>query len=79
MDQACEVKTGRRFLTAPQLLERYGNRSQVWLWRILHSDPNFPRPVRIGRLRFFDEQELTDYEQSRRRDAEAETAEAGAT
>ena len=32
----------KRYLTGPQVCERYGGRSLVWLWRKLKADPNFP-------------------------------------
>jgi predicted DNA-binding transcriptional regulator AlpA len=41
------------YIDAPQLLARFGGRSHMWLVRLLERDPAFPRPVKIGRLRFF--------------------------
>ena len=51
-----------RYATAAQLRERYGNRSSMWLDRIMKSDPNFPRPIKIGRFRFWDLAEIEAYE-----------------
>jgi len=36
------------WLTAAQVLMRYGNRSHMWLERILVNDPTFPRPAKFG-------------------------------
>jgi hypothetical protein len=53
-----------RFISAPQLLNRYGGRSHMWLVRKLADDPNFPRPRYFGRLRFFEISELETYERA---------------
>jgi hypothetical protein len=53
---------GARYISAPQLLDRYGGRSHMWLVRKLADDPKFPKPVYHGRLRFFDVAELEAYE-----------------
>jgi predicted DNA-binding transcriptional regulator AlpA len=45
---------GARYISAPQLLSRYGGRSHMWLVRRLERDPSFPRPIKFGRLRFFE-------------------------
>ena len=50
------------FLTAPQVCQRYANRSHMWLERMLQKDSTFPRPVKFGRLRFFKIDELIDWE-----------------
>jgi predicted DNA-binding transcriptional regulator AlpA len=60
------VPAGALFASAPQVCKiRYGGRSTMWLNRILKSDPEFPRPVYFGRLRFFKISELEEYERSR--------------
>lgn len=41
------------YVDVPQLLTRYGGRSHMWLERLLKRDKTFPRPFKIGRLRFF--------------------------
>lgn len=61
----------RRHLTAAQVLERYGDASEMWLWRRLHLDPLFPRPIVISRRRFFSEAELDAYDDAHRQPAEA--------
>lgn len=55
----------KRYLTAPQTCKRY-SRGQVWPWRILKSDPDFPRPIVIAKRRYFVEAELDAYDESRR-------------
>ncbi|UXT56945.1 helix-turn-helix domain-containing protein [Agrobacterium fabrum] len=57
------------YLTAKEVCQRYGRISDMTLHRWLRDDRlNFPRPVRIGGLRFFDLAELAAYdEQSKER------------
>jgi len=52
------------YIDAPQLLARFGGRSHMWLVRLLERDKSFPRPVKIGRLRFFKIAELTAWERT---------------
>jgi predicted DNA-binding transcriptional regulator AlpA len=52
----------KTWLTAAQVRARYGGVSHMWLVRRLADDPNFPRAVKLGRLRFFDEAELEAWE-----------------
>ncbi len=52
------------YISAPQVCDRYGGRSHMWLERKLQTDPNFPRPKYFGRLRFFTISELEDYERN---------------
>jgi predicted DNA-binding transcriptional regulator AlpA len=54
----------KRYATAAQLRERYGGRSEMWLYRIMESDPYFPRPIYIGRFRFWDLAQIEAYERS---------------
>jgi predicted DNA-binding transcriptional regulator AlpA len=53
--------TGPVYLTAPEVLNRYGV-SHMWLVRRLETDPKFPKPIKMGRLRFFKIGELEEYE-----------------
>jgi hypothetical protein len=55
-------KRRRHYLTSGQVRERYGNRSDMWLWRKLKYDPKFPRPMVTGRLRLWDEDKLDQYD-----------------
>jgi predicted DNA-binding transcriptional regulator AlpA len=52
------------FIDASQLLARFGGRSHMWLVRLLVRDPTFPRPVKIGKLRFFRIDDLTAWERT---------------
>jgi predicted DNA-binding transcriptional regulator AlpA len=52
----------KRYLTAAQLRERYGDRSTMWIERIMKRDPRFPRPIYIGRYRFWNLNEIEAYE-----------------
>ena len=52
-------------ITATQVLLRYGGRSHMFLERILKNDPTFPRPFKVGRLRFFTLSEIEAYERSK--------------
>jgi hypothetical protein len=50
------------WISAKQLLARYGGRSQMWLHRKLTGDADFPKPTYFGRLMFFKIAELQSYE-----------------
>ena len=50
------------YLTATQVRDRYGQRSEMWLWTVLRDDPLFPRPIFVGRFRFWSIASLTEYE-----------------
>lgn len=52
----------KKYLPARAVMDRYGGRSQMWLHRKLKNDPDFPKPLYIGRLRFWDEALLEAYE-----------------
>jgi predicted DNA-binding transcriptional regulator AlpA len=54
----------KRYLTGPQVRERYGRRSHMWIWRKLKFDPKFPRPVVHGGRLYFDEAELDGYDEN---------------
>jgi predicted DNA-binding transcriptional regulator AlpA len=60
----------KRYLTGPQVLDRYGGRSAMWLWRRMHFDPLFPRPTVIGNRNYFDESELDAYDAAARKEAQ---------
>jgi hypothetical protein len=55
---------GAKYISAPQVCDRYGGRSHMWLVRKLETDPRFPRPTYFGRLRFFKIAELEAYERA---------------
>jgi predicted DNA-binding transcriptional regulator AlpA len=55
----------QQFLNAAEVLERYGFRSQMWLRRMLQTDDDFPRPLKLGpkgRFRLWSIKELIKYE-----------------
>lgn len=59
---------GKRYLTSRHVRERYGDRSHMWLWRILKADPRFPRPLKIRNNRYFDEEALDAYDRAQSND-----------
>lgn len=59
------------FITGPQVCRRYGGRSDMWLKRIMESDPEFPRPMIINRLRYFRVADLVAWERKRAADRAA--------
>jgi hypothetical protein len=65
----------KRKLTAPQVRTRYGNISNMTLWRWLH-DPKlaFPQPMAIHNRRYWDEEELDSFDEERKRAAKREVA-----
>jgi hypothetical protein len=54
--------TGAIWISAQQVLARYGGRSEMWLVRKLKMDDDFPKPAYSGRLRFFRLDELDQYD-----------------
>jgi hypothetical protein len=58
-----QVKRGKRFLRAAAVRKRYGDITDMTLWRWLNSPTsNFPQPKYIKRRRFWDEAVLDDYD-----------------
>jgi hypothetical protein len=59
------LDAGTVYLNAPQVRSRYGNISDMTLWRWLHDEKlNFPDPHRINRRRFWKIAELTAWERT---------------
>jgi predicted DNA-binding transcriptional regulator AlpA len=52
------------FLTAMQVRQRYGNASDMWLWRRLRDDSEFPRPIEIRKRRYWKLSELIMWERA---------------
>jgi predicted DNA-binding transcriptional regulator AlpA len=50
-------------IPAGQVRERFGGVSVMWIHRRLHDDSGFPRPLYIGRLRFWRLSELVAWEE----------------
>ncbi len=46
-----------------QVKKRFGGVSDMWLHRCLHDGSGFPRPVYIGRIRFWRLSELVAWEE----------------
>ena len=59
-------EAGEIYLTAPQVRQRFGGKSDMWLWRILRDEPRFPRPVVIRNQRYFPLSELVAFEHESR-------------
>lgn len=51
--KAKPVPIGAVWITSNQVCERYGGRSQMWLWRRIKTDAAFPKPTYMGRMQFF--------------------------
>ena len=54
-----------RLLTAAQVKRRYGNASDMWLWRRLHDLSGFPQPLLICGRRFWKLSALIAWERAR--------------
>lgn len=52
-------------LPASNVKARYGGVSDMWIWRRLRDNSNFPSPVDIGGRRFWRLSELVAWERSR--------------
>jgi predicted DNA-binding transcriptional regulator AlpA len=58
-----EMTSSKRWLTSRQLKERFGECSDMWIWRRLRDDPKFPKPkMRIRKVRLWDEADVELYE-----------------
>lgn len=66
-----EPDNSAEWIDAPQLRRRYGGRSDMWLKRIMETDPEFPRPMVLNRLRYFRIAELVAWERKRAADRAA--------
>ena len=58
-----------KYLTAPQVLERYSITAMTLHRWLKNADLNFPRPRYIQRRRYFLESELVEWERQRARAA----------
>jgi hypothetical protein len=59
------------YVSSKQLRTRYGGRSHMWIERLLKADPDFPKPIYIGRLRFWKLPELETWERTKATGREA--------
>jgi hypothetical protein len=53
------------FLTSNMLRERYGHMGKVTLVRRLENDPAFPRPIRLGRMKYWKLSDLESFERTK--------------
>jgi hypothetical protein len=60
--RAASIAANQQWLGARQVKDRYGGRSDMWLWRMTHLDDKFPKPRKFGRLNFWSLDELERYE-----------------
>ncbi len=59
-------------LTAPQVRQRYGGRSDMWIWRLLHDERSgFPKPLVINGRRYWRLGDLEDFERAQASKQEA--------
>ncbi len=52
------------WISARQVCQRYGGRSNMWLVRKIQNDPKFPKPAYFGRLQFFRVETLETYDRT---------------
>ena len=62
--KAVPIPVDAIWITAKQVCQRYGGRSQMWLWRKLQGDLTFPKPTYFGRLQFFKQASLDEYDRA---------------
>jgi predicted DNA-binding transcriptional regulator AlpA len=48
--------------TSLQVRARYGGTSDMWIYRKIKHDPDFPKPSYLGRLMMFSVSELDQYD-----------------
>lgn len=58
------------YLTALQVRQRYGGRSDMWLFRLLKNDQKFPKPMKISKQRYWQLTDLQKWEEAHRSQAE---------
>ena len=48
------LQSGETYITGKQLRDRFGGRSDMWLWRLVNdSQADFPKPIVIRRNRYW--------------------------
>ena len=52
------------FLTSAQVRARYGGVSHMWIERRLADESAFPKPIKMGRLRFWKLADLETWERT---------------
>ena len=60
----------KRFLSAKSVRERYDNKSEMWLWRVInHPDYahlDFPKPIYINGIRHWDGADLDAWDEAQK-------------
>jgi predicted DNA-binding transcriptional regulator AlpA len=60
-----EPQAESKYISAAQVCERYGNRSHMWLERMIRDNPGFPKPIKLGKsMRFFLVEDLVRFERN---------------
>ena len=60
-----------RYLSTRQVRQRYADASDMWLWRRLHDNSGFPKPLEISGRRFWKLSALIEWEHHRAHPTEA--------
>ncbi|MFZ2079401.1 MAG: DNA-binding protein [Xanthobacteraceae bacterium] len=58
-----------KFLSSSQVRQRYGDRSDMWIWRRLKDKSGFPQPIDICGRRFWKLSDLVAWERKRASEA----------
>jgi hypothetical protein len=67
-----------RYLSTRQVRQRYGDASEMWVWRRLNDGSRFPQPTLIAGRRFWRLSDLVQWEREQR-SCGHDIAEAGST
>ena len=52
------------YFSAAQVRKRYANVSDMWIWRRLHDESGFPKPIVMNKRRYWRHSELVEWEKS---------------
>jgi hypothetical protein len=61
--QQMRMPPDARWASNRQVRDRYGGKSQMWLWRKVAHDPDFPKPVYFGRIQMYGIAALDAYDE----------------
>lgn len=64
-DETAIPSDADKFLTSAQTRARYGNVSDMWLWRRLHDGSGFPQPMVLNKRRYWRLSDLIAWERAR--------------
>jgi len=69
------LQSGDTYVTGKQLRDRFGGRSDMWLWRLLNDpEADFPKPVVIRRHRYWALSEVQRWIEANRETPRGEAA-----